>query len=139
MPKDTAENRLKESIKLGLAKGFWPGLKLFSNPRGTARGPRSDDRYICYGLAPGSKTLASSDFIGWRTIEITSNMVGHKIAQFASIETKAPGQKATQEQRAWLELVKRAGGLADTVNCPEQLDDLLEAGTVLMNIPIDSD
>jgi hypothetical protein len=140
--KDTAENRLKEQIKQGLSAtktkpSRWPGLRLFSNPRGTAW--HSSDNFkipISYGLAPGNKDLASSDFIGWRTMTITPNMVGHKIAQFVSVEAKAPGKKAAEAQLNWLSLVQKSGGLIGLVQSVEQIDQMVESDDILMNIPV---
>jgi hypothetical protein len=105
--KMTPENQIKQDIKLALKN--YPNLRLFSNPRGTMK---SGDRFVSYGLAPGSKDLASSDFIGWKTITITPEMVGHKIAQFVSFEIKASNKQATSAQGNWLELVDKCGGLA---------------------------
>ena len=124
----TPENQLKTKIKQALSvtrkkASRWPGLRLFSNPRGTAWHTYDNfTRPVAYGLAPGSKTLASSDFIGWRTITITPEMVGHKIAQFVSIETKAPGGRATDAQLAWLDLVKQAGGVQMIASDLEDID-----------------
>lgn len=103
--KDTAENRLKQAIKL--KQKDIPGLHLFSNPRGTAK---QGNAYVSFGLAPGSKDLASSDFIGWHTRTITQDMVGQKIAQFVSIEAKAISNKPSAAQRRWLDMVTDAGG-----------------------------
>lgn len=133
--KDTPENRLKEEIKKDLSisskkASRWPGLRLFSNPRGTAHSFGAADsigRLISYGLAPGNKAIASSDFIGWKTVTITSDMVGHKIAQFFSIETKAPGKKPTPAQQNWLDIVNKAGGIGQAIESTQALDALIFA------------
>lgn len=54
-----------------------------------------------------------SDLIGWRSITITADMVGNKIAQFVAIETKKPGGGVeAQHQENFINLVKEQGGLA---------------------------
>lgn len=59
------------------------------------------------GLCPGS-----SDIIGLRSIRMTEDMVGQRLAMFAAIEVKTGRQKPTKEQRAFLEMVGEKGGLA---------------------------
>ncbi len=76
-------------------------------------------RLIRYGLANSSKAenerIKSADLIGWRTVTITPDMVGRRIAQFLSREAKAPGWHYTGTdrevaQKAWADLVNAAGG-----------------------------
>ena len=78
-------------------------------------------RPIRYGLSNDSaklnKRIKSSDLILAIPRIITPEMVGGKIAQFGSVETKRPGWKYTgtereQAQAAWLALVAQAGGFA---------------------------
>jgi len=67
-----------------------------------------DARMISYGLCIGS-----SDRVGWRTLEITPDMVGRRIAQIVVIESKTPAyNKCSEEQKNFLSQVARAGGLA---------------------------
>ncbi len=54
--------------------------------------------------------VGSSDLIGWRSKEITIDMVGQLIAQFAAIEVKYGSTRTTPEQKAFIEAVKNAGG-----------------------------
>jgi hypothetical protein len=76
---------------------------------------------VRYGLANDSSKLnavvKSSDLILAIPRIITPDMVGTKIAQFGSIETKRPGwvftgQGREEAQAAWLALVARLGGYA---------------------------
>ena len=60
------------------------GLRMFRNTVGacaTAAGG-----WIQYGLSIGS-----SDLIGWRSVEVTPEMVGKRVAIFAAVEVKRPG------------------------------------------------
>lgn len=77
---------------------------------------------VRYGLANSSKDqnadLKSGDYIGWRRVVITPDMVGKVIAQFVSAETKHTGWKLdltddhTRAQAAWANLINRDGGCA---------------------------
>jgi len=64
-------------------------------------------RRIHFGLFTGS-----SDLIGWKSVEITPDMVGRKVAIFVSVETKTPGGRLSREQEAWIERVRFFGGIA---------------------------
>ena len=61
---------------------------------------------VRYGLCVGS-----SDLIGFRTITITPDMVGQRVAVFTAVEVKDRG-KPTEQQQAFINLVQNAGGLA---------------------------
>jgi hypothetical protein len=59
------------------------------------------------GLCEGS-----SDLIGWRTLTITPEMVGRRVAIFATVEVKTGTGRTTKQQKAWLKAVGDAGGIA---------------------------
>lgn len=61
------------------------------------------------GLCPGS-----SDLIGWRTVEITPEMVGRRLAVFVALEVKDKGG-LTDEQGRFLQVLGDAGGIAAEV------------------------
>ena len=63
-------------------------------------------RLVKFGLCKGS-----SDLIGFRSITITPDMVGQKIAVFSAIEVKDKG-KATVDQRNFINIINNAGGYA---------------------------
>lgn len=56
--------------------------------------------------------VGSSDLIGWRTVVVTPDMVGQRVAVFAAIEVKAKRGSPTTEQRAFTGAVNLAGGRA---------------------------
>jgi hypothetical protein len=66
---------------------------------------------VVYGLCVGS-----GDHIGWKTITITPEMVGKKIAQFVSCEEKKKGghtdKDRLEKQHNWRDAVNAAGGCA---------------------------
>lgn len=69
-----------------------------------------DARCIKVGLCEDS-----SDLIGWRTLIITPEMVGKRIAQFCTLEAKTINVRLTQGQRNFLYQVTKAGGYAAVV------------------------
>ena len=107
-------NRLR-SIMLGLST---PGVRLFRQNVGTGwtgditrlkdgsiliKNPRPLQAGLCKG---------SSDLIGWRSIEVTPEMVGRKVALFLAVEVKGDRGRATPEQRNFIDRVRLDGGLA---------------------------
>jgi hypothetical protein len=67
------------------------------------------DRYIRYGLCPGS-----SDIIGWTPVKITPEMVGTTLPVFTAVEVK----KDDAEIRSWKKSKsKRASGQRNFLNC----------------------
>jgi hypothetical protein len=66
-----------------------------------------DPRPLHAGLCAGG-----SDIIGLRRVTITPDMVGTVIAQFVAIEVKTPGDKQSDEQERFLEMVRASGGFA---------------------------
>lgn len=56
-----------------------------------------------------------SDLIGWRTVEV-GNLA---LAQLVALEVKAARGRVSVEQQAWLDTVRRAGGVAGVVRSVE--------------------
>lgn len=68
-----------------------------------------------------SEIRKSSDDIGYTSVLITPEMVGHKIAVFTSVEMKAakfklrdeyPKKSRESKQKVWNDMVNKAGGIA---------------------------
>jgi len=76
-------------------------------------------RRLHAGLCEGS-----SDLIGWRSLTITPEMVGERIAVFAALEVKSKTGRATAGQKNFCKRVIEAGGLAGIV---KSLDDAKKA------------
>jgi hypothetical protein len=76
-------------------------------------------RRIRFGLHPGS-----GDLIGWKSITITSEMVGKKIAVITSIEVKSARGRLSDEQKNWIAQVTTAGGIARMVKTVDEADDI---------------
>lgn len=99
-----AETTLQQQIRLAL--GTKPQIRLFRNQCGALPDPRTG-RLVTFGLARGS-----ADLIGWRTMVITRDMVGQRVAVFTSLEIKTPTGRLAPAQRHWLHAVEGAGGIA---------------------------
>lgn len=97
------ETKLQQEIRLAL--GQMPDLRIFRNQVGQLPDLRTG-RPVQFGLAKGS-----SDLIGFKTIEITEEHLGKKLAVFTSIEVKTAKGKLSPMQHNWLSCVKQAGGI----------------------------
>lgn len=106
-----AETDLQQRIRLAL--GTQPDLRMFRNQVGSLPDPRTG-RLVQFGLARGS-----ADLIGWRTIVVTPDMVGQRLAVFTSLEIKTPTGRLAPAQRNWLHAVNQAGGIAGVARSVE--------------------
>lgn len=75
------------------------------------------------GLCEGS-----SDLIGWRTVEVTPDMVGQRLAVFTAIEVKTETGRPTPEQLKFLDAVRNAGGIACVARSVEDAERALIVG-----------
>jgi len=112
-----AETEIQQRIRLAL--GTTPHLRLFRNQVGQLPDPRTG-RPVQFGLARGS-----ADLIGWRTVTITPDMVGARLAVFTSIEVKTPSGRLTPAQSAWLDTVRGAGGIAGVARSVRDAEEIL--------------
>lgn len=94
------------------------GLWLFRNNVGACT--TRDGRIVRYGLLPGS-----ADCIGWLPYVVQPEDVGRTLAVFASVEFKTTKGVIRPDQQAWLEAVKRAGGLAVVARDGMTWDEIL--------------
>jgi len=111
------ETIIQQRIRLAL--GREPSLRLFRNNTGSLPDPRTK-RPVQFGLCKGS-----ADLIGWKQVTITPDMVGQKVAVFASIEVKTPTGRLTPEQQTWLNAVQAAGGVAGIARSVEDAQRIL--------------
>lgn len=77
-------------------------------------------RPVSCGLQEGS-----GDLIGWRTVEVTPDMVGQRLAVFTSLEVKAARGRATPAQKNWHDAVRAMGGLSGVVRSAEEAEQVL--------------
>jgi len=106
------ETTLRKLIQIEASRR---GYRLLRNQVGKYRLP--DGRVLSSGI-PGT-----SDLIGWRTVIVTQEMVGEKIAVFAALEVKTfkgrPDQEGKQEN--FLKVVRLAGGIGKFVRSVEDI------------------
>lgn len=93
------------------------GYKLSRNNCGSFK---DGNRWIKFGVFnPGG-----ADLIGFKTMTITPDMIGGKVAVFTAIEVKAPTGKLKPEQEHFLKVIRESGGIAVVARSP---DDLLKS------------
>lgn len=110
-----SESALLKKILMTFSRG---ATRLFRNNVGMFI--TMDGRTIRTGLCKGS-----SDLIGWTEVEVTENMVGHKIAVFTAIEVKRKNGRASKEQINFVDSVQRAGGIAQICFSTEDVKNAL--------------
>lgn len=134
----TQESHLEKQVLLALSRG---PIRLFRNSvalgwvgnfAGQSEGVTllRNARRNSFGLAVGS-----GDLIGWKTVTVTPDMVGKKLAVFSSLELKAPRGKIREEQLNWDRAVNLAGGLSGIVRSVEQAEALF--GLSRQDAPLD--
>lgn len=74
--------------------------------------------------------VGSGDLIGYRSLEVTPEMVGSRLAQFASIEVKTATGRIRPEQAAFAEHITSAGGIGGIVRCSGDAEALLRGQAV---------
>jgi hypothetical protein len=105
------ETAILQNIRLDLGRSL--EVKLFRNNVGTLPDRRGIP--VQFGLHPGS-----GDLIGWRSITVTPEMVGLKLAIFLSVEVKTPSGRARDDQINWAQVVREAGGYAGIARSIDQ-------------------
>lgn len=76
-------------------------------------------RVLHAGLCKGS-----SDIIGFKSVNITPDMVGKTVAIFIAPEVKTISGKISTEQEAFINTVNRFGGIAAIVRSEEEAEEL---------------
>ena len=98
----TSEQHIQQRIRLACNRG---PTRLWRNNTGRLRDERG--QLVTFGLCPGS-----ADLIGYRTVVVTPDMVGQRLAVFAAVEVKAPWDGQQQSRpRSWSTSETRAGSL----------------------------
>lgn len=107
------ETDLQQRIRLAL--GQLPDIRLWRNNSGKLPDPRTG-RWVQFGVAsPGG-----SDLIGYRSIVITPDMVGQRVAVFTAIEVKTATGRATPAQQHFIDHIRTAGGISAIVRAPTE-------------------
>lgn len=94
-------------------------IALFRNNRGEVM--LENGGRIRYGVGP----QGASDWIGFKSITVTKDMVGTSLAVFCAIEAKRPGAKAREDQKQFLADIIRVGGIAGIAESADDLPHIL--------------
>ena len=124
----TPESNLERQVLLALSRD---GTRLFRNTVAVGwvgQHVGSDDgvtylrnaRRNSFGLVKGS-----GDLIGFRSVVVTPDMVGRRVAVFTSLELKAPRGATRPEQIQWDKAVREAGGLSGIVRSVDEARQVL--------------
>jgi hypothetical protein len=117
MASSPSEHEIQQRIRLACGRG---AVRLWRNNTGALVDKQG--RFVRFGLCKGS-----SDLIGLRSLEITPELVGQRIAQFVALEIKTTQGVLSPEQRAFLRLVQQLGGVAAACRSAEEAEQLLSA------------
>lgn len=120
-----SETKLVREIQLNLSNGY---IRLFRNNVGVLQD--KNGQHVTYGLCKGS-----SDLIGWKTISITPEMVGEKVAVFCALEVKTPKGRLTHDQQFFLDIVNMHGGYAHAVRSLEEARQVLNLYDDKVTVP----
>jgi hypothetical protein len=110
-----SEHEIQQRIRLACGRG---AVRLWRNNTGALVDQQG--RFVRFGLCKGS-----SDLIGLRSVLVTPEMVGQRIAQFVALEIKAPQGVVSPEQQAFLRLVQQLGGVAAVCRSIQQAQVVL--------------
>lgn len=79
-----------------------------------------------YRILHAGLCVGSSDAIGWKSIVITPDMVGKRVAVFTAIETKVPKTgRLSDDQLRFLTAAQKAGAMAGVVRQEDDVDQML--------------
>ncbi len=115
-----SEHEIQQRIRLACGRG---AVRLWRNNTGALVDQQG--RFVRFGLCKGS-----SDLIGLRSLEITPELVGRRIARFVALEIKTDSGSVSPEQRAFLQLVTQLGGVAAVCRSIEQAQAVLDLDPV---------
>ena len=116
MASSPSEHEIQQRIRLACGRGT---VRLWRNNTGALVDQQG--RFVRFGLCKGS-----SDLIGLRSLEVTPEMVGQRLAQFVALEVKTVSGTVSTEQRAFLQLVQQLGGLGAVCRSIEEARTVLD-------------
>jgi hypothetical protein len=129
----TIQNRILQAVSRGAARLFrcntgqgWAGrAQRISRADHVLVQPGDvivrDARPLHAGL-----TVGGADLIGWRTVEVTADMVGQRLAVFTAVEVKSARGRVSPAQRQFLDAVLQAGGRAGVAHCEDEAREIVD-------------
>lgn len=133
-----SETKLMKDIQVGLTP---LGARMFRNNTGMAWagkfnkikkqsmikvGPGDvvirNARPVRFGLCVGG-----SDLVGWTRLTIKQEYVGLEIAVFTGIEIKTDSGRLSEEQEAFLKIIKQSGGFAGVARSLDEAVEVIHA------------
>lgn len=120
-PETVLQNRIRLAIS-----SICRDCTIFRNHCGALKDGRTN-RLVTFGLSPGSP-----DLVGWKSVEITPDMVGSRVAVFCGIEIKTPSGTLRDDQANWLHRLADAGGITGVAR---SVEDAISILTARVNVP----
>lgn len=117
-PKTALESEVQRQILLDAPN---QGCRLLRNNVGAFEDKTG--RWVHYGVGGNG----GSDTLGPTTITITPEMVGRQVAVFTAIECKRVGKHATEEQDAFLAMVRSRGGIGAVCHSVQEFQGAIDA------------
>ena len=108
-PETVLQNRIRLAVSSQCGD-----VTMFRNHTGALRDPRTG-QMVRFGLAPGSP-----DLVGWKSVVVTEEMVGQRLAIFCGLEVKIPSGRVREDQVKFLDRLRSAGGVAAVVRSEEE-------------------
>lgn len=133
-------NNETELLKKVMVKFTELGHRIFRNNVGTGWVGKTQviARSTAVKVGPGDVVIrnarplrcglctGSSDLIGWTRLTITSDMVGNQAAIFTALELKTGDLKTTKEQEAFINTVRKMGGIAAVVRSETEIEGVIK-------------
>lgn len=107
------ESKILNEIRVGVS----PGSILFRQQVGTFLTREG------YPIKVGFK--GTPDLCGWTVITITPDLIGRRVAVFTGIEVKTETGRIRPEQQHFIDVLKKAGGIAGIARSLEEAKTLL--------------
>jgi hypothetical protein len=102
-----------------LIREAWPVGSVLLRRNNNGAWKRPDGSWLHYGLGQGT-----SDYIGFKSVIITTDMLGKRIAVFTAVEGKRDGVELGHYQSSFLKTVIENGGIGIVVK-PENERDVV--------------
>lgn len=124
------ENKVSKLVRLEASQH---GFRLFRNNRGMFWTLDSikevGGKYYINNprkIRAGLEGNGTPDFVGWKPVTITPDMVGKQLAVFTGFEVKTKKGPATKAQKKFIELLGSHGGISGITRDPDDVKKILD-------------